>query len=189
MTKHDATQILTAVSEGDEKAAEELMPMVYESVRERADALLRQERAGHTLDPTALVHEAYVRLVDHSKIDWKGRTHFLAMAAKTMRRVLVDHARRKGSQKRGGHCDRITLSELVELEDSASFDVLELHEALEKLAIHNEDHARIVEMRFFSGMNLEEIGTVLGVTPRTLKRHWRLARAWLLGELTEGEAQ
>ncbi len=191
MVDHEApdnTRLLNQAAHGSESATDDLVAAVYDELKQRAAAYLRQERNANTLHPTALVHEAYEKLIDQTRIDWQGRNHFLAFAAVTMRRILVDHARRRGSDKRGGQRERITLADLDAIQDVEPPDVLAIHEVLARLEALNPRHARIVEMRFFAGMNLDEIATVLGVSARTLKRDWRVARAWFLGELEPPDA-
>jgi RNA polymerase sigma-70 factor (ECF subfamily) len=179
----NVTEILAAARAGDRSAVERILPAVYDELRERAASYLRRERPGHTLQPTALVHEAYMRLVDQDRIDWRGRAHFLAAASETMRRVLVDHARTRKRHKRGGGAFQVTLDEEVAGAEERDFDVLAVHEALERLAAVDERQARVVELRFFGGMNLDEIAEVLAISPRTAWGEWRHARAWLTAEL------
>jgi RNA polymerase sigma factor (TIGR02999 family) len=177
----DVTGLLCRLEEGDVGAVDALLPLVYEELRDVAAAHLRRERAGHTLQATALVNEAYARLVDQTRVQWAGRTHFFAVAATAMRRVLVDHARSRGRLKRGGGGLRVPLPE-----DAAAApgpDLLELDEALELLAREHPDHARLVEIRFFGGLSMEDAASLLGVSGRTCERWWRFARAWLYARL------
>ena len=176
-----ATSSLLAHSRGDPQGAAELLPLVYGKLRALAGCMMRDERAGHTLEPTGLVHEAYLRLVDVERIDWNGKTHFYAMAARQMRRVLVDHARRRGAAKR--QAQRVTLCEEVAPDGRPGVDVVELHHALEKLAHRNERRASVAELRLFAGLEHAEIAHVLGISERTVKEDWRMARAWLSREL------
>jgi RNA polymerase sigma factor (TIGR02999 family) len=177
------TQVLQQLQAGDKEAPARLLPLVYDEFRHLARHYLRAERANHTLQPTALVHEAYLKLVDQSRVNWQGRTHFFAVAAQAMRRILVDHARAHLRQKRGGGAHRIELDEAVALSPQRGEDVLALDEALEKLAKLDERQAKIVEYRFFAGMNVEEVANTLGVSKRTVEADWTMARAWLLREL------
>lgn len=178
------TQLLANLKDGDRAAANELMPLVYDEFRALAERQLRKERAGHTLQPTALVNEAYLRLIDQTRVDWHGRTHFFAVGAQAIRRILVDHARHHKRQKRGGGAARVALDEGVARAPQADEDVLALHEALERLAKLDARQAQIVEMRFFGGMSVEEVADVLGVSKRTVEADWTMARAWLMRELT-----
>lgn len=174
------TQILHAVDRGDPKAAEELLPLVYEELRKLAAARMANEAVGHTLQPTALVHEAWLRLAGNdSQIQFANRAHFFAAAADAMRRILIDRARRKGSQKRGGHWERVDLDKVEFASDADDDTLLLVNEALDKLAQEQLQAAEIVKLRFFAGLTLEEAGQVLGFTERTAKRHWAFARAWL----------
>ena len=174
----EVTTLLDDVARGDPDAMRKLLPLVYDDLRARAGAYMRGERKGHTLQPTALVNEAYMRLVDQQDVPWSGRGHFLAIASKTMRRILIEHARARGARKRQGDWGRIPLNEGV-LEGRAEVDILEIDEALERLAKHDERLARVVELRFFGGLSVEETAGALGVDPRTVKRDWRAARALL----------
>jgi RNA polymerase sigma factor (TIGR02999 family) len=186
--QHEVTRILRDWSGGDPAAAERLMPFVYDELRRLARAFLARERGAHTLQPTALVHEAYVRLVDQRSVDWQNRAHFYGIAARMMRRVLTDHARAHATEKRGGGAVHLSLEDVqVPVEQRAS-DFVALDEALEKLAQFDERKCRIVEMRFFAGLKDEEIAEVLGVTTRTVLRDWKYARLWLYRELTLDQA-
>jgi RNA polymerase sigma factor (TIGR02999 family) len=164
---------------------DELFEAVYDPLRELARRYLRRERPGHTLQPTALVHEAYFKLVDQSRVDWKGRTHFFAVGAKAMRRILIDYARSRKRAKRGGDWLRVTLSGLAAppFGDLDPTQLLELHSALEKLAQLDERQARVVELRFFAGLRMSEVAKVLGVSKRTADGDWAKARTWLEQEL------
>ena len=186
-SKHEVTRILHDWSGGDPAAPERLMPFVYDELRRLARAFLTRERGGHTLQPTALVHEAYVRLVDQTRVDWQNRAHFYGIASRMMRRVLIDHARAHVTDKRGGAAVHLSLEDVqVPLEERAA-GFLALDEALERLAAMDERKGRVVEMRFFGGMSDEEIAEVLGVTTRTVLRDWKKARLWLYRELSEEE--
>ncbi|MGE0813710.1 MAG: ECF-type sigma factor [Vicinamibacterales bacterium] len=176
-----ASRLLRRAAGGDADAASRLMPLVYDELRRLAAGYLRRERRGQTLQPTALVHEAYVRLVRPSGQAWQGRTHFLAIAAVSMRQILVDRARRRHAAKRGGDAVRLTLDEAMLPADSrgAEVDLLALDRALDALAALDPAQARIVELRYFGGLTVEETADAVGLSPATVKRHWALARAFL----------
>ena len=159
------------------------MPVVYDELHDLAARYLRRERQDHTLQTTALVNEAYLRLIDGEKVDWKGKTHFFAVAATTLRRILVDHARAKTSQKRGGGARPLSLSEVAPISIENPADVLDLDQAISKLAETKPRHARLVELRFFAGLAFAEIARVLDLSERTVERDWRVARAFLLAPL------
>jgi len=183
--QHEVTRILHDWSSGDGDAPARLMPFVYDELRRQARNYLSKERGSHTLQPTALVHEAYLRLVDQTRISWQNRAHFYGMAANMMRRILVDHARARATEKRGGEAVRLSIEDVqIPLEQRAA-DFIALDEALEELAKFDERKARIVEMRFFGGLTDEEIAEVLGVATRTVGRDWKTARLWLFRELSE----
>lgn len=185
----NATALLAAHTRGDPEAAAKLFPIVYGELRALAGACMRDERSNHTLQPTALVHEAYLRLIDVDRIDWSGRSHFLAFAARTMRRVLVDHARARDADKRAGARELVPISGFDVPAADEAVDVLGLDVALEKLARVDARQARIIELHAFAGLTLEEIAAVLGVSRDTVKLDWRAARAWLHRELAlEGGA-
>jgi RNA polymerase sigma factor (TIGR02999 family) len=176
------TQLLDAAAAGDHSAADELLPLVYDELRRLAAARLAQESAGQTLQPTALVHEAYLRLVGADPArPWRGRDHFLAAAARAMRRILVDRARRKLSRKGGGGQARLPLPDLAAPEPDAS--LLALDEALTKFAVHAAEKAKLVELRYFAGLTGEQAAAALGISPTTADRHWSYARAWLKAEI------
>ncbi|MGD8451970.1 MAG: sigma-70 family RNA polymerase sigma factor [Phycisphaerae bacterium] len=181
----DITQILRRASEGHESAVQRLLPLVYEELRALAQSYLSQERPDHTLQATALVHEAYVRLIRQEDVEWRDRAHFFAVAAQAIRRILVDHARARQRVKRGGGRERVQLETDIVQVPQARVDVLAVDEALEKLAAIHERQARIVELRFFGGLNLKEVAEYLGVSPRTVDGDWSMARAWLRRELQE----
>ena len=186
--QHEVTQILHEWNGGDDNAPARLMPFVYDELRRQARNYLSKERGSHTLQPTALVHEAYLRLVDQTRVNWQNRAHFYGMAANMMRRVLVDHARAHATEKRGGAAVRLSIDDVqVPLEERAA-DFIALDEALKELAKFDERKARIVEMRFFGGLSDEEIAEVLGVSSRTVLRDWKTARLWLFRELSEPPA-
>ena len=178
------TQLLIAWSDGRREALEELMPRVYADLRRVAAAYMRQEAAGHALQPTALVHEAYVRLIDQKQVKWRNRAHFFGVAAGMMRRILVDHARRRRSEKRGGAWERVTLAEHdIAAEGPRDIDVMSLHESLERLATFDPQQERIVELRYFGGLTIEETAEVVGVSAATVVREWTIAKAWLRADL------
>jgi RNA polymerase sigma factor (TIGR02999 family) len=181
----DVTRLLARWSRGEQEALNELLPIVYGELRRMAGRQLRAKRQEHTLTPTALVHEVYLRLVDQRRADWQNRTQFFAVAARLMRRVLVDHARARLAGKRGGGLVVVPLEQAGDPEAVASplADVLAVDEALTRLAALDGDQARLVELRFFAGLTVEEIAPLLGRSERTVKREWRLARAWLFREL------
>ncbi|HXH06871.1 MAG TPA: sigma-70 family RNA polymerase sigma factor [Vicinamibacterales bacterium] len=180
----DVTRLLTEWTAGNLAARDQLIPLVYDELREIAGRWLRRERTGHTLQPTALVHEAYLRLVDQRRVRWRDRAHFFAVAATTMRRVLVDHARRRGAAKRGGGAATIPIDDEV-LGTALAPDILALDEALSALAALDERQVRIVELRVFAGLTIEEAAEVLRLSPSTIKADWSLAKAWLYRELHE----
>ena len=181
------TALLNGYSRGDKDALDRLMPIVYDELRRQAARYLRRERAGHTLQTTALIHEAYVRLVDQRNVQWQNRAHFFGIAAQLMRRILVDHARTKKRVKRGGSGVRVSLGEATVAVKSQDLDVVALDEALERLAQIDEQQSRVVELRFFSGLSVEETAEVMGISKATVKRDWSMAKAWLHRELS-GEA-
>jgi RNA polymerase sigma factor (TIGR02999 family) len=176
-------QLLAEWSGGDRAALDRLMPLVYDELRRLARWQLRAEAPGHTLQPTALVNEVFLRLVGQHEASWQNRTQFFGVAAQLMRRILVDHARARAADKRGGGLTRISLSDARDVANAPGFDVLAVDRALTRLAELDPAQARLVELRFFSGMTVEETALVLGVSARTVKREWRIARAWLFGQL------
>ncbi len=184
---HDVTMILNAVSSGDQSAADELLPLLYDELRSLAARRLRAERPGHTLQATALVHETYIRLVDQTRVRWTGRAHFLAVAATLMRRILVNHERDRRRQKRGGQAARATLSESALQTPAPSLDLLALDEAMTRLASIDAQQNRIVELRYFGGLTVEEVAQVTGLSVRTVHREWAFAKAWLRGEVSKGD--
>ena len=179
------TTLLSRASEDMPNALDELFPLVYEELRRRAHAYLSNERTEHTLSTTALVHEAYLDLVDVNKIDWKGRGHFLAVASRAMRRVLVDSARRHRAGKRGGGAQTVSLDEAPILSLQLSAEMIALDDALQRLAIQSERLARIVELRFFGGLTIAETAQALGVADSTVDLDWQKAKAWLYRDLRE----
>jgi len=183
MTEMGVTQLLRAWNGGDPTAFARLVPLVYEELRRVAANALRDERSGHTLQPTALVHEVYIRLGDVHSPDWQNRVHFFGAVAELMRRVLVDYSRRRSAQKRGATLIRVDISEINELAVERDLDFEALDEALSRLQILDSRQARIVELRFFGGLSIEEAATLLQLSPATIKRELKLAKAWLFREL------
>jgi len=179
----DIAKLLEEIARGEDDAVEKLMPLVYDRLRFLAKKLLRHESPAHTLQPTALVNEAYVRMVGQREVGWQGKTHFFAIGAKMMRRILVDHARRKLSQKRGGGLHRIDLADELCISKRNNEDILAIEDALEKLAELDARHAKIVELRFYAGLTVGEVAEVLGVSKRTVEADWTMLRAWLRREL------
>ena len=185
VNEHEVTRILCAARDGSDHALEELLPVVYTQLHGLARRQLRRERDGHTLQATALVNEAYLRLVAERERNWENRAHFMTVAATAMRRVLVNHAEKRRAQKRGGDRERIALDEALDVLAERAADVLALDEALDRLAAFDPQKGRIVELRFYGGLTIEETAHVLGVSTRTVERGWRLAKAWLRSEVTD----
>ena len=181
---HEVTQLLRAWSGGDQEALEKLTPLVYEELHRAAHGYMVQERPGHTLQTTALINEVYLRLVDVREVSWQDRTHFLAVCARLMRRVLTDFARSRGYLKRGGDSPRVALDEALLVSREPPADLLALDDALNALAAFDPRKSEVVELRFFGGLSVEEMAAVLKVSPETVKRDWKLARVWLLEEMT-----
>ncbi len=186
-TSHEVTRILLAWRSGDQTALESLIPLVYSELRLIARRYLRRERAGHTLQTTALVNEAYLRLIDASQVDWQNRAHFFAISARLMRRILVDFARHRGYQKRGGGAPPLELGDVATVSWHQDEDLLALDEALTALAEIDDRKSKVVEMRFFGGLSEQEMAEALDVSPETVRRDWRLAKSWLLRRLREVE--
>jgi RNA polymerase sigma factor (TIGR02999 family) len=183
------TLLLGKLKQGSKEAEAELIPLVYKELRRIAGYYMRDERAGHTLQPTALVNEVYLRLVGQTRVEWKNRAHFLGVAAQLMRRILVDHARERVAGKRGGRQIRIELDDfdMGNVSDQRQEEVLAVDEAVSRLAAFDPQQGRIVEMRYFGGLTVEETAEALAVSPRTVKREWAMARAWLGAELAGGK--
>lgn len=181
----DISLVLKAWSGGDHEAADKLMPLVYDELRKVAAQYLRKERPDHTLQPTALVNEAYLKLVDITHVDWQDRAHFFAVASQVMRHILVDYARAKATDKRGGAIQKLALDEAISFSNEQDIDLLALDDALKQLAAFDEQQSRIVEMRFFGGLSVEETAVVLGISPATVKREWALAKAWLYRKIAK----
>jgi RNA polymerase sigma factor (TIGR02999 family) len=185
-TPGTVTRLLEAARGGDRDALATLLPVVYDELRRLAAGYMRHERSDHTLQPTALVHEAYVRLVGETDLAWQNRAHFFGMAAQAMRSILVDHARAHAALKREGGRVKVAVSEEMVASAEPAIDFLALDEALRRLALMDEQQARIVELRFFAGLTVEETSEVMRLSPTTVKREWRTARAWLYRQLTAG---
>ena len=181
------TALLQAWRAGDEQALAAMMPIVHEELRKLARRSMAGERPDHTLQVTALVNEAYLRLVDLKRIQWQDRAHFFAMSARLMRRILVDHARARRYNKRGGGVRPVSLDEALHVAANAERDLVALDEALAALAATDERKARVVELRFFGGLSVDEVGSVLHISPETVGRDWRLAKAWLAREIGRGQ--
>lgn len=180
----EVTRLLLAWNAGDRAALERLMPLVYAELRQLAERHFRKERPGHTLQPTAIVHEAYFRLIDQTRVTWKNRGHFLAIASQAMRRILIDHARGRFAEKRGGQAERVTLDPAIASPEPArEVDVVALDEALERLKALDSGQAQVVELRFFGGLTIEEAAEVMEISPSSAKRDFRSAKAWLFREL------
>lgn len=184
-SRKDVTDLLVNCGKGDEEALNKLMPLVYAELRRLASRYLRQERPGHTLQTTALVHEAYLKLVDQKNASWENRVQFFAAAAKVMRHILVDYARSRRTLKRGGDYCRLSLDEAVISSKENDPDLLTLNEALNNLAAIDIQQSRVVELRVFGGLTVEETAETLGVSPRTVKREWSMAKAWLHKQIKE----
>jgi RNA polymerase sigma factor (TIGR02999 family) len=186
---HDVTQLLVSWSEGDPKALEALTPLVYDELRTLAGRYLRRERPDHTLQSTALVHEAYLRMVDQRQVRWQNRAHFFGVAAQIIRRILVDHARSHKAEKRGADAVKLSLDEAMAVPQERQVDLVALDDSLNSLASFDVQQGRIVELRFFGGLSIEETAAVLGVSPATVKRDWAMAKAWLYRDMTSGPGQ
>jgi len=184
VTDHEVTDLLQAWGEGDLDAGDRLVPLIYQELRRRAAAHLRRERRDHTMQPTALVHEVYLRLVDQRRAAWQNRAQFFAVASQMMRRILVDRARGRGAIKRSGRWARVTLDEVALVRQPAGVDLLDLDDALTRLQAFDARKSQVAELRFFGGLSLEETGEVLGVSLATVERDWQVARAWLFKTLS-----
>ena len=185
----EVTRILNDLSAGNPAAPDRLMPLVYEELRRLASRYLNRERPDHTLQPTALVHEAYLRLVDQTQVTWQNRAHFIGVAAQMMRRILVDHARLHKVEKRGGHRRKLSLDEAVSFEERRDVDLIALDDALADLGRLDPQQCRIVELRFFAGLTLDETAEVIGISRSTVKREWVMAKAWLYDQLSKEARQ
>ena len=187
-SSQNVTELLIGWGKGDKEALDALLPLVYEELRKQAAGYLRRERVGHTLQTTALIHEAYLKLVDQKNVHWQNRAHFFGIAAQLMRRILVDHARTKKRAKRGGSDIRVSFNDANLMGQAKDLDIVALDEALNHLAEIDEQQSRIVELRFFSGLTVEETAEVLAISPATVKRDWSMAKAWLHREIS-GEVE
>ena len=181
----DVTLLLSALTRGDEGAASKLIPVVYDELRRLAGSYMRRERVDHTLQATALVHEAYLKLVEQRSVNWQSRAHFFGVAAQLMRRILIDHARGHSRQKRGGDEKKVSLDEAFVFSEQQADELLAVDDSLNQLAKIDPRQAKIVEMRFFGGLSVEEAAEALGVSPKTVKRDWNVAKAWLYADLKE----
>ena len=185
----EVTRLLLAWRHGRQDALDELIPIVYEELRQQAHRYLQREQKGHSLQTTALINEAYLRLLDCKKVGWKNRAHFFAVTAQMMRHILVDYARSRRSKKRGGDLEKTTLDQKLTFSIARNSDLVALDDALNELALIDERRSRVVELRFFGGLSIEETAEVLGVCPDTVVRDWRLAKVWLAREVKKsGEA-
>lgn len=181
---NQVTRLLLDWSNGSESALDDLIPLVDRELHRLAHHYMRQERAGHTLQTTALVNEVYLKLVDQKHVHWKNRAHFFALSAQLMRRILVDHARKRNYAKRGGGANKITFDEAMVVSPERGKDLTALNDALERLATIDERKSKVIELRFFGGLSVEETAEVLGVSPLTVKRDWSMAKAWLYNSLS-----
>ena len=184
-TPREVTQLLHAWRDGDESALDRLMPMVYDELRRMARRFMRNERKGHTLQTSALINEAYLRLVEREGIDWQNRAHFFGVAAQAMRRVLVDYARARNYQKRAGNAQQVSLDEAVNIAEERAAEIVALDDALESLARFDQRKCRVVELRYFGGLSVEETAEVLGVSVPTVMRDWSTAKVWLMREINQ----
>lgn len=184
MSGPDVTQLLKNWRDGNRAALDELAPVVYDELRRLASSYMRRERVNHTLQSTALVNEAFLKLCDQREVEWKNRAHFFGIAAQMIRRILVDHARAHKAEKRGGGAGVLSLDEAIGVPEKRDIEILALNDALEALQALDPKQARIVELRFFTGLSIEETAEVVGVSPATIKREWVAARAWLFREVS-----
>jgi len=183
--QENITELLLEFSNGKAIAVDALLPIVYDELKRLASNYLRRERSNHTLQPTALVHEAYIRLIDQTRVNWQNRAHFFGIAANVMRRILVDHARQRNAEKRGAEFQKFSLDENVDKAVELSSELVALDDALKELAKVDPNNARLVELRYFGGLTFEETAEVMNVSVITAKRHWRVARAWLYGQINQ----
>lgn len=179
----DVTQLLVSWGNGDQQALEQLIPLVYSELRRLADRYVRRERQGHTLQSTALVHEAWMKLIDQRNVRWQNRAHFFGVAAQMIRRILVDYARNRHAEKRGGHAFKLSLDDAIEVPKQRDLDLVALDDALDSLSQVDPQQGRIVELRFFAGLSIEETAEALRISPATVKRDWVVAKAWLYREM------
>lgn len=185
MSTNGVTDLLIRLSGGKREVVDELLPIIYDELKRIAASYLRRERSDHTLQPTALVNEAYMKMVDITQVSWQNKAHFIGVAANQMRRILVDHARQHNAQKRGGEFHILTLNEEIDKADEQSAELIALDDALTELAKMDPTKARIVELRYFGGLTTDETAEVLGVSSITVKRNWKMTKAWLYGQLTK----
>jgi RNA polymerase sigma factor (TIGR02999 family) len=181
----EVTMLLSALTRGEEAAASKLMPVVYNELRRLAGIYMRREREDHTLQATALVHEAYLKLIDQRSVNWQSRAHFFGISAQLMRRILIDHARGHKRDKRGGDQQKVSLDDVFLFAEQESDELLAVDDSLNRLARLDPRQARVVELRFFGGLSVEEAADVMGVSPKTVKREWSVAKAWLAADLKE----
>jgi RNA polymerase sigma factor (TIGR02999 family) len=184
--RRDVTELLSRWTRGDHEALDALVPVVYRELRRMAARYLRRERAEHTLQPTALVHEAFLKLIDQRDVRWQSRAHFFGVSARLMRRILVDHGRERAARKRGGGRHRIPIDDALAITASNQIDILAVDDALHRLASIDPDQVRLVELRFFAGLTIDETAEILGWSSGSVKREWTVAKAWLQRELSEG---
>jgi RNA polymerase sigma factor (TIGR02999 family) len=187
--REDVTVLLTELSKGNQAAASKLIPLVYAELRRLASGYMRRERSDHTLQATALVHEAYLKLVEQRSVDWQSRAHFFGIAAQVMRRILVDHARGHLREKRGGGQRLVPIDEALVFAPEQSLELVKLDQALERLSKLDPRQGKIVELRFFGGLTVEQTAELLGISPKTVKRDWSMAKAWLHGDLKQGHGE
>ncbi|HET6843103.1 MAG TPA: sigma-70 family RNA polymerase sigma factor [Candidatus Angelobacter sp.] len=188
-SSHEITALLAELRKGNKQAEEQLIPLVYKELHRLSRHYMRGEKHGHTLQPSALVNEVYMRLAGEHNVDWKNRAHFFGTAANIMRRILVDHARTRDAEKRGGAAEKVSLENAFVYTDAQSWQVVAIHEALNKLEEWDQRQCRIVEMRFFAGLNVEETAEAMGISPTTVKREFQMAKAWLYGVLSKDFGQ
>ena len=186
MNTHGVTDLLIKLSGGKRDVMDELLPLIYDELKRLAASYLRRERSDHTLQPTALVNEAYLKMIDITQVSWQNKAHFIGVAANQMRRILVDHARKHNAEKRGGEFHILTLNEEIDkAADQQSTELIELDDALNELARMDPTKAKIVELRYFGGLTMDEVAEVLGISTITVKRHWKMTKAWLYGRLAK----
>lgn len=182
---HQITQMLIELTDGNAEVVERILPHIYDELRRLAGSYLRRERSDHTLQPTALVHEAYIKLIDQKKVKWQNRAHFFGIAAQVMRRILMDHARKHNADKRGGDYEKLPIEEeILVVSHEKSAELIALDDALQALAELDEQKAKIVELRYFGGLSIEETAEVMGVSVPTINRQWRMAKAWLYSQVS-----
>lgn len=185
MDTHAATELLIELSNGKREVLDDLLPIIYDELKRIAASYLRRERSDHTLQPTALVNEAYMKMIDITQVSWQNKAHFIGVAANQMRRILVDHARHHNAQKRGGEFHILTLNEEIDKAEEQSAELIDLDEALNELAMMDPTKAKLVELRYFGGLTFEEAAEVMDVSVITVKRHWKMTKAWLYGRLAK----